>query len=223
MFDTAARLFDLTSLLIVVAGTGLSAALRSTREDLRRAVAALGPLCRARPAADALAARRDLRRIEDIVRKKGLAAADRAKLETRFVRIALLRLLDAEGVDAFSDDLDDDREDRAGRHEAAQAVWRAAADAAPAMGMIGTVIGLIGMFSAMDDPDRIGAAMALAMLTTLYGLLIGPVLAHSVAARLERLSAVEREWQSAAVERLARLARTEPRPVVDQVRLRAVE
>ena len=62
------------------------------------------------------------------------------------------------------------------------------ADAAPALGMAGTVIGLIGMFAAMDDPALMGPAMALAMLTTLYGLVLGAVLFGPIASRLERLS-----------------------------------
>lgn len=224
MFDTAARLFDPTSLLIVGAGTAATAALRSTGEDCYRAIAALKPLLRARPAADALAARRDLRRIEAVARKKGLAAADQARLQSPFVRDAVLRLIDADDAGAFADWSADQRDERAARHDAAQGVWRAAADAAPAMGMIGTVIGLIGMFAAMDDPEAIGGAMALAMLTTLYGLLLGPVVAAGVAGRLERLSALEARWQSMALARLEALARAERPALPDLVRtLRAAE
>mgnify|MGYP001599263164 CR=1 FL=1 len=46
----------------------------------------------------------------------------------------------------------------------------------PGVGMIGTLLGLIGMLSDMKDPSNIGAGMALAMITTLYGLLLGTVL-----------------------------------------------
>ena len=46
----------------------------------------------------------------------------------------------------------------------------------PGVGMIGTLLGLIGMLSNMQDPSNIGAGMALAMITTLYGLLLGTIL-----------------------------------------------
>jgi len=98
---------------------------------------------------------------------------------------------------------------RAERHAAVHAVWRAAADAAPAMGMIGTVIGLIRMFSAMDDPAKIGPGMALALLTTLYGVIVANCIAGPIAARLERLSRAELLWQKDALERLATIAREE--------------
>jgi chemotaxis protein MotA len=77
------------------------------------------------------------------------------------------------------------------------------------MGMIGTVIGLVAMFASMDDPARMGPAMALAMLTTLYGLLFGTLVFGAVAARLERLSEAELRWQRAALARIEALARSE--------------
>lgn len=43
----------------------------------------------------------------------------------------------------------------------------------PGVGMIGTLLGLIAMMANMKDPSQIGAGMALAMITTLYGLLLG--------------------------------------------------
>lgn len=46
----------------------------------------------------------------------------------------------------------------------------------PGVGMIGTLIGLIKMMGNMKDPSNIGAGMALAMITTLYGLLLGTIL-----------------------------------------------
>lgn len=47
---------------------------------------------------------------------------------------------------------------------------------APGVGMIGTLMGLINMLSHMDDPTKIGSNMALAMITTLYGLMLGTIL-----------------------------------------------
>jgi chemotaxis protein MotA len=65
------------------------------------------------------------------------------------------------------------------------------------------------MFAVMDDPARMGPAMALAMLTTLYGLVLGALLFGPVAARLERLSEAELRWQATVLNRLEKLARGE--------------
>ena len=209
MFELAARLLDPTALSLVVGGTAATAALRGTREDLARAIGALKPLLVARPAAEALAARRAVREIERIVEHKGIACADHVKGDNAFVRRAALQLADAPSADWFAAWARRELDERSARHEGAVSVWRAACDSAPAMGMIGTVVGLIGMFVAMDDPASIGPAMALALLTTLYGLFVSAVVAAPIAGRLERLSIGERRWQADALARLEALARAE--------------
>ena len=55
---------------------------------------------------------------------------------------------------------------------------------APAFGMIGTLIGLVQMLSAMDDPKSIGPAMAVALLTTLYGAMLANMVALPIADKL---------------------------------------
>ncbi|MBS4055538.1 MAG: MotA/TolQ/ExbB proton channel family protein, partial [Thermaerobacter sp.] len=55
------------------------------------------------------------------------------------------------------------------RHSMASNLLGTWANLAPGFGMIGTLIGLIQMLAALDDPDAIGPAMAVALITTLYG------------------------------------------------------
>jgi len=63
-----------------------------------------------------------------------------------------------------------------GRHEAVQGAVKGWVDLAPAMGMIGTLIGLVLMLGNMGDPKSIGPAMAVALLTTLYGAFVANVM-----------------------------------------------
>ena len=221
MIDEVARLIDPVSLALVAGGSMLTAALRSTRGDLTRAGRALGPLLRTRPDRDELRARRTARSVEQVVEAKGIYCADRAAGECAFVRQAALRLADTPTPAAFSEWANEELRARHDRHAAAAAVWRSAADAAPNMGMIGTVLGLVAMFASMDDAARIGPAMALAMLTTLYGLFLGTLLFGSVASRLERLSEAELRWQAAILGRLEKLARGESQESVLWLRRRA--
>ena len=58
------------------------------------------------------------------------------------------------------------------RQEVGEKVFRAIGESAPAFGMVGTLVGLAQMLSSMDDPTTIGRATAVALLTTLYGVLI---------------------------------------------------
>ena len=65
------------------------------------------------------------------------------------------------------------------------ALLRRGAEAAPAMGLIGTLIGLVQMLSQLDDPSSIGPAMAVALLTTFYGALLGNAFFAPLAGKLE--------------------------------------
>ena len=77
------------------------------------------------------------------------------------------------------------------RHIASAAVLRKAGEIAPAMGLIGTLIGLVQMLGRLDDPSTIGPAMAVALLTTFYGAILGNMVFNPLASKLERNSAEE--------------------------------
>lgn len=63
-------------------------------------------------------------------------------------------------------------------------MFTAFGDVAPAMGMIGTLVGLVAMLSNMDDPKSIGPAMAVALLTTLYGAILSNMVFFPIADKL---------------------------------------
>jgi chemotaxis protein MotA len=62
---------------------------------------------------------------------------------------------------------------------------------APAMGMIGTLIGLVQMLQSMDDPSSIGPAMAVALLTTFYGSVMANIICMPIAGKLRTRSKEE--------------------------------
>jgi chemotaxis protein MotA len=74
------------------------------------------------------------------------------------------------------------------RHEKGGEILVAMGNYAPAMGMIGTLIGLVQMLQSMDDPSTIGPAMAVALLTTLYGALVANLLCIPMAGKLKNRS-----------------------------------
>lgn len=209
IMDQIARFLDPLSFLIVFGGALAAAVVRSSRAEIGRAFTALGSLLRNQPEADAEAAMRAVNAIEVLAQVRSIACADRVHTAGLFLRRAAFRLSDATNSTDFALWAKDELDGRRRRHEGAIAFWRSVADAAPAMGMLGTVIGLVQMFAAMDDAAKIGPAMALAMLTTLYGIFLASIVAGPIAARLERLSEAELAWQAWALERLERLAHAE--------------
>ena len=74
------------------------------------------------------------------------------------------------------------------RHEHGKKIVEALAAAAPAFGMIGTLIGLVQMLRTLDDPSQIGVGMATALLTTLYGAVIANLFCLPLAGKLETRS-----------------------------------
>jgi chemotaxis protein MotA len=209
MIETVSRLFDPLSFLLVVGGSALVSAVSAPRGDRRRAWAALRPLFRACPEEDGRTADHAVRQIQRILDFKSIACVDRVKTPIEFVREAARRLADAHDSRDFHDWATDELEARRIRHDGAIAVWRTVAELAPAMGMIGTVLGLVAMFANLSDPEAMGPGMAATMLSTLYGLVLAAGIAGPIAARLERLSAAEQRWQRQVLDRLEALARAE--------------
>ena len=212
LINEISRFIDPVAIMIVFGGAAMVATLRGTRGDGRRAFGALGPMFTADPEADALAAISAIGKIEKLADARGIACADRVRTAERFLRRAARRLSMAPNAEAFQRWARTELTQRERRHQGAASWWRSVAETAPAMGMIGTVIGLIQMFARLDNVEMIGPAMALAMLTTLYGIVLGTVLAGPIAARLEKLSHAELAWQQEAMERLLQLAEAELAP-----------
>jgi chemotaxis protein MotA len=79
----------------------------------------------------------------------------------------------------------------ASRHVKSAGVLRRAAEVSPAMGLIGTLVGLVQMLGNLDDPSSVGPAMAVALLTTFYGAVLANMLFLPLASKLERNSGEE--------------------------------
>ncbi|MFQ5973023.1 MAG: motility protein A, partial [Alphaproteobacteria bacterium] len=77
------------------------------------------------------------------------------------------------------------------RHRQGASMLYRAADVAPAMGLIGTLVGLVQMLGNLEDPAAIGPGMAVALLTTFYGAILANMVFAPLAGKLERKSAAE--------------------------------
>ncbi len=120
----------------------------------------------------------------DSARKGGFLALEEAEIPNGFMQKGINMLVDGHDADVVRATLQKDIALTEKRHDAAIAIFKSLGDVAPAMGMIGTLIGLVAMLSNMDDPKAIGPAMAVALLTTLYGAFIANVIAIPLADKL---------------------------------------
>jgi len=203
---------DPAALAIVAGGTLFATLLRTSPGDVGRGVCALTAIARRPFAADPLLDQ--IAALDRIARRHGVVALDRSVIADADVAAAVAAIVDGEGPEDVSRLLDQRRRARILRHAAAADMWAGAAEAAPAMGMVGTLVGLVRMFTAMTDPAAIGGGMAVALLATLYGALIANLVAMPVAVRLRRRARAEAEERTRLAAPLVALAdREQPRAV----------
>lgn len=104
------------------------------------------------------------------------------------------------------------------RHRRAVAILRKGSEISPAMGLVGTLIGLVQMLGNLSDPSTIGPAMAVALLTTLYGALLAYVVFLPLASKLERNAKIELLILTIYLHSITSIARKEnPRKLEMQV------
>lgn len=135
-------------------------------------------------------------------RQGGLLALESAEIPDEFMQKGIGYLVDGHDATTVKTLLIKDLSLTLDRHTQGQAVFKAIGDVAPAMGMIGTLIGLVQMLSNMDDPKSIGPAMAVALLTTLYGAVLANVVAFPIADKLALRSKEEKLSKSLVIDAL---------------------
>ena len=127
----------------------------------------------------------------DAARKGGFLALEEAEISSPFMQKGIDMLVDGHDADVVKTVLGKEIKLTTERHESGASIWKALGDVGPAMGMIGTLIGLVAMLQNMDDPKAIGPAMAVALLTTMYGAMLANLIALPLAAKLQLRTAEE--------------------------------
>ncbi len=116
-------------------------------------------------------------------RRDGILAleADANSEENEFLKKGLSMAVDGNEPDTIRSLLEVDMEQTSERHLANSQIFDQMGGFAGAMGMIGTLIGLVAMLLNMADPSAIGPSMAVALLTTMYGSMIGNIIGAPIA------------------------------------------
>jgi len=150
--------------------------------------------------------------LADTARKEGLLALEGRKISDPFLQMGIRMCIDGHAPDVIHKMLSKEINLSLDREKTGAKMFKSIGDAAPAMGMIGTLIGLVQMLSNMSDPKSIGPAMAVALLTTLYGAVIANAIALPIAEKLNGLSASETLNKKLILESIAAIQEgTNPR------------
>ena len=141
--------------------------------------------------------------LANVARKEGLLGLENVEVGNEFLRKGIQLVVDGNAPELVHKMLSKDISLSIERNETGLSIFKAIGDVAPAMGMIGTLIGLVQMMSNMSDPKAIGPAMAVALLTTLYGAVIANTIALPIADKLAHRSNEERLNKSMILESIS--------------------
>ncbi|MFT4807512.1 MAG: chemotaxis protein MotA [Arenicella sp.] len=142
----------------------------------------------------------------DAARKGGFLALEEAEIENSFMQKGVDMLVDGHDVEVVRATLSKDIYMTTERHDFGKSIFKGLGDVAPAMGMIGTLVGLVAMLSNMDDPKSIGPAMAVALLTTLYGAMLANLVCIPISIKLGHRADEEKLNQSLVLDGIIGIA-----------------
>ena len=155
--------------------------------------------------------------IANVARKEGVLGLEDREISSPFLGQGIQMLVDGQDGKTIKELLNKERLMTLDHNRSGAKVFTAMADVAPAMGMIGTLIGLVQMLSNMEDPKSIGPAMAVALLTTLYGAMIATMIATPIADKLSLRMTEEARMQSLYIDALVAIQEgTNPR-IIEQM------
>ena len=138
--------------------------------------------------------------LAELVRKNGPLALENAEIDDSLLKKGAQMVADGYEEEVLISMLERERDLYLERVDEASRIYKQLGDAAPAFGMIGTLVGLVQMLSTMDDPSAIGPSMAVALLTTLYGAVLANLVALPISDKLSTKAKLEEINQTLAID-----------------------
>jgi len=140
--------------------------------------------------------------IAEKARREGILAIEREldDVQDSFMKLGIQYAVDGTEPETIRSILESELSGMEERHKLGKKIFDAMGSYAPAFGMIGTLVGLIQMLAALDDPSSIGAGMATALVTTLYGSMAANILFIPIGAKLEFRSREEGRRKELIIE-----------------------
>lgn len=198
--------FDVPSVLIVIGGTVAVVLIAESLDKVLSGVnVAKHAFIQKEPDVGGTIER--ILQLSNKARREGILALEDETVEDPFLAKGLRMAVDGIAREEIRETLTVELVAMKARHSRGQNLFKFAAATAPSMGMIGTLIGLVQMLQALDDPSSIGPAMAVALLTTMYGAIVAFVVCNPIAEKLKRRSAAETMNMTIVIEGVDSIAK----------------
>ena len=194
---------DLPSVFIVFGGTIASTVVSYHGKALKSLI----DVCKTAFKADKHDLKKDIDqiiKIANVARKDGLLALEDAAdgMKNPFLKKGIMLVVDGADPEMIRNIMEADIFYLQERHAQGQAMIDSMASYAPAFGMIGTLIGLINMLKKLNDPDKIGPSMAVALVTTFYGVILANLVFTPISKKLKAITAAEAQEKELLLEGL---------------------
>ena len=197
--DDLGAFIDTPSMLIVVGGSIMVVMLRSSLGEFLGAVSVLGKTFKNK-LDDQGKLIEQIVELATIARKDGMIALEGQEIANPFLAKAISMLVDGTDASVIKGSLEREKDMTKMRHDQGAKIFSSWGEIAPAMGMIGTLIGLVQMLGNMSDPKAIGPAMAVALLTTMYGAILANVFCLPIAMKLGNQADIEEASNEMIIE-----------------------
>ena len=182
---TLGQFIDIPSILIVIGG-GLSATLiRFTLGSIGGAIMTGSKVAFGNKSSNPREMIEKITELADVARKSGPLGLENVEVDDPVLAKGVQFIADGYEPAFIRESMERERDLYIERLQEGKRFYKQLGDAAPAFGMIGTLVGLVQMLAAMDDPSAIGPAMAIALLTTLYGALVSNVICIPIVDKLD--------------------------------------
>ncbi len=201
----AKSFWNLPSLFIIVGGTVGSVVIAFPPERLKT----LWPVMKRAFKKDRYDVREDILtivKISEIARKEGLLPLEDyvdQHTDDAFIKEGILLIVDGADEEQLRNYLEGSTYFMKKRHQKGAAMLSMIAATAPALGLLGTYVGLIPMLNSLDDPTTLGPMMALELVSSFYGAFIAYVIFAPLGKRLKLMSKEEEARRELLIEGLA--------------------
>lgn len=196
---------DVPSVLIVFGGGMAATLIRFPLSGIIGAFALGGKIAfthKSTPPAEII---EKLTEMSELMRKEGPLGLENVEINDDMLAKGTQFVADGYDAEFIKENLERERDLGLNRLEEGQRVFKALGDAAPAFGMIGTLVGLVQMLATMDDPATIGPSMAIALLTTMYGAVISNLICLPMSDKMAAKFAVDSMKQTLIIDGILQL------------------
>ncbi len=209
LLSNMGRFFDPLLFALVLGGVLLMAWLQNGRASFGLAFTALLNCSRDPLAESGENATFTCRRIDFVMREQGFNGLERVRSQDAFVTKLLAELVNSKDAKSFEEWARLSENVARKEQDMRATYWSSASEIAPAIGLIGTIIGLIQLFATGIDPLKMGPAMSFTLLTSLYGLFVSHIIAFPISARLHARAAILNAYREEVVQHAIAIAKRE--------------